>query len=144
MGGANILVHAIGWMEGGLRASYEKMVLDADLCGMVQTYLEPIDFSSDALGMDAIRDVGPGGHFFGTQHTLDRFRTAFYKPLISDWRNYESWEEAGMPEAKEKTVKLVGQLLASYQEPDIDSAVRAELEEFVERRKAEGGVPTDF
>jgi trimethylamine--corrinoid protein Co-methyltransferase len=144
MGGANILVHAIGWMEGGLRASYEKMVLDADLCGMVQTYLEPIDFSSDALAMDAIRDVGPGGHFFGTQHTLDRFRTAFYKPLLSDWRNYESWEEAGMPETKEKTVKLVGQLLASYQEPDMDSAVRAELEEFVERRKAEGGVATDF
>ena len=79
MGGAHMLVHAIGWMEGGLRASYEKMALDADLCGMVQTYLEPIDFGTDALAMDAIRDVGPGGHFFGTQHTLDRFRTAFYR-----------------------------------------------------------------
>ena len=63
MGGAHMLIHAIGWMEGGLRASYEKMVLDADLCGMVQSYLEPIDFSSDGLAMDAIRDVGPGGHF---------------------------------------------------------------------------------
>jgi len=144
MGGAHMIMHAIGWMEGGLRASYEKMVLDADLCGMVQTYLEPIDFSSDALAMDAIRDVGPGGHFFGTQHTLDRFRTAFYRPLISDWRNYETWEEAGKPESKERIVELVGELMATYEEPPMDPAVKEELAEFVERRKAEGGLPTDF
>ncbi len=144
MGGAHMVMHAIGWMEGGLRASYEKMVLDADLCGMVQTYLEPIDFSSDALAMDAIRDVGPGGHFFGTQHTLDRFRTAFYRPLISDWRNYEAWEEAGKPESKERIVELVGELMATYEEPPMDPAVKEELAEFVERRKAEGGLPTDF
>lgn len=144
MGGAHMVMHAIGWMEGGLRASYEKMVLDADLCGMVQTYLEPIDFSSDALAMDAIRDVGPGGHFFGTQHTLDRFRTAFYRPLISDWRNYETWEEAGKPESKERIVELVGELMATYEEPPMDPAVKEELAEFVERRKAEGGLPTDF
>jgi trimethylamine--corrinoid protein Co-methyltransferase len=111
---------------------------------MVQTYLEPIDFSSDALAMDAIRDVGPGGHFFGTQHTLDRFRTAFYRPLISDWRNYETWEEAGKPESKERIVELVGELMATYEEPPMDPAVKEELAEFVERRKAEGGLPTDF
>ena len=144
MGGAHMLVHAIGWMEGGLRASYEKMALDADLCGMVQTYLEPIDFGTDALAMDAIRDVGPGGHFFGTQHTLDRFRTAFYRPLISDWRNYETWEEAGKPESKERIIKLVDELMATYEEPSMDEAVKTELFDFVERRKAEGGIPTDF
>ena len=144
MGGAHMLVHAIGWMEGGLRASYEKMALDADLCGMVQTYLEPIDFDTDALAMDAIRDVGPGGHFFGTQHTLDRFRTAFYRPLISDWRNYETWEEAGKPESKERIIKLVDELMATYEEPPMDEAVKTELFDFVERRKAEGGIPTDF
>ena len=144
MGGAHMLIHAIGWMEGGLRASYEKMVLDADLCGMVQSYLEPIDFSSDGLAMDAIRDVGPGGHFFGTQHTLDRFRTAFYRPLVSDWRNYETWEEAGKPESKERIAELVGELMATYEEPPLDPAIKEELSEFVDRRKAEGGLPTDF
>ncbi len=144
MGGAHVLVHAVGWMEGGLRASYEKMVLDADLCGMVQTFLEPIDFSAGSLAMDAIRDVGPGGHYFGTQHTLDRFRTAFYKPLISDWRNYETWEEAGKPEAKDRIIELVGRLMATYEEPDMDDAVKEQLREFVDRRIAEGGVETDF
>ncbi len=144
MGGAHVLVHAIGWMEGGLRASYEKMVLDADLCGMVQTFLEPIDFSTGSLAMDAIRDVGPGGHYFGTQHTLERFRTAFYKPLVSDWRNYESWEEAGKPEAKDRIIELVGTLMETYEEPDMDDSVREELRDFVDRRVAEGGVETDF
>ncbi|MEX1038936.1 MAG: trimethylamine methyltransferase family protein [Acidimicrobiia bacterium] len=145
MGGAHIVLHAVGWMEGGLRASFEKMILDADLCGMVQRFMDPIDVGTDALALDAVRDVGPGGHYFGTQHTLDRFRTAFYNPLISDWRNYESWEEAGMPEAKAKMVELVRVFLDSYQEPDhLDAAVKAELGEFVERRKAEGGVETDY
>lgn len=144
MGGAHMVLHALGWMEGGLRASFEKMVLDADLCGMLQTYLEPIDFSRDALAVDAMRDVGPGGHFFGTQHTLNRFREAFYKPLISDWRNYETWEEAGKPEAKARMVELVDEFMATYEEPPMSPSVRAELEDFVARRKAEGGVPTDF
>lgn len=144
MGGAHIVLHAVGWMEGGLRASFEKMILDADLCGMVQTFLEPIGFDRDALALEAIRDVGPGGHFFGTQHTLDRFRTAFYKPLISDWRNYESWEEAGKPEAKTRMIELVDQFMATYEKPPMEGPVLAELEQFVESRKAEGGVPTDF
>ena len=144
MGGAHVLVHAVGWMEGGLRASFEKMVLDADLCAMVQTFLEPIDFTSDALALDAVQDVGHGGHFFGTPHTLERYREAFYKPLISDWRNYETWEEAGKPEAKDRVAELVDTLLATYQAPVMDDAVREELTEFVERRKAEGGVETDF
>lgn len=144
MGGAHVLVHAVGWMEGGLRASFEKMVLDADLCGMVQKFLEPIDFSSDALALDAIREVGPGGHFFGTQHTLDRFKTAFYKPLISDWRNYETWEEAGKPESKDRIIALVDELMATYEEPKIEASVTEELREFVDRRIAEGGVETDF
>lgn len=144
MGGAHVLVHAVGWMEGGLRASYEKMVLDADLCGMVQTFLEPVDFSTGALAMDAIREVGPGGHYFGTQHTLERFKTAFYRPLISDWRNYETWEEAGKPEAKARIMELIPQLMATYTEPDLDPGVKAELRAFVDRRIAEGGVETDF
>ncbi|HSM43749.1 MAG TPA: trimethylamine methyltransferase family protein, partial [Acidimicrobiia bacterium] len=144
MGGAHMVLHAVGWMEGGLRASFEKMILDADLCAMVQRFMDPIDFSEGGLALDAIRDVGPGGHFFGTQHTLDRFRDAFYKPLLSDWRNYETWEEAGQPEAKAKMTELVGVFMDSYKEPPMDPAVREQLEEFVERRRAEGGIETDY
>ena len=144
MGGAHMVLHAVGWMEGGLRASFEKMILDSDLVAMVQRFMEPIDFTEGGLALDAIREVGPGGHFFGTAHTLERYRDAFYKPLLSDWRNYESWDEAGKPEAKAKMIELVDVFLASYEEPPMDPDVRAELAEFVERRKAEGGVETDF
>jgi trimethylamine---corrinoid protein Co-methyltransferase len=144
MGGAHMVLHAVGWMEGGLRASFEKMILDADLCAMVQRFMDPIDFGEGGLALDAVRDVGPGGHYFGTPHTLERFRDAFYMPLLSDWRNYETWDEAGRPETKEKMIELVDVFLASYQEPPMDPAVRAELEEFVARRKAEGGVETDY
>lgn len=144
MGGAHMVLHAVGWMEGGLRASFEKMILDSDLVAMVQRFMDPIDFSEGGLALEAIRDVGPGGHFFGTAHTLERYRDAFYKPLLSDWRNFESWEEAGKPEAKEKMVELVDVFMSSYEEPPMDPATRAELEEFVERRRAEGGVETDY
>jgi trimethylamine---corrinoid protein Co-methyltransferase len=144
MGGAHMLIHAVGWMEGGLRASFEKMILDADLCGMVMRFMDPIDFTEGGLALDAVRDVGPGGHYFGTPHTLERFRDAFYKPLLSDWRNYETWDEAGRPEAKQKMVELVEVFLSSYEEPAMGSAARMELEDFVERRKAEGGVETDY
>src|SRR3954449_9044276 len=143
-GGVNLLMHGAGWMEGGLHASYEKMILDADLLHMVSAFLEPPVVDEASLGLDAIRDVGPGGHFFGTQHTQDRFRTAFYKPMISDWRNYESWEEGGSPQAPAKANSIWKEMLAAYEPPALDDAVRAELEEFVARRKAEGGVPTDY
>ena len=144
MGGVNLLMHGAGWMEGGLHAGYEKMIIDADLLHMVSAFLEPPVVDEASLGLEAIRDVGPGGHFFGTQHTQDRFRTAFYKPMISDWRNYESWEEAGSPQAPQKANQIWKEMLASYEPPPIDSAVRDELQAFVDRRHAEGGVATDF
>jgi len=144
MGGVNMLMHGAGWMEGGLHASYEKMIIDADLLHMVSAFLEPPVVDEASLGLEAMRDVGPGGHFFGTQHTQDRFRTAFYKPMISDWRNYESWQEGGSPQAVDKANHIWKEMLAAYEPPPLDGAVRAELEEFVARRKAEGGVPTDY
>ena len=143
-GGVNLLMHGAGWMEGGLHASYEKMILDADLLHMVSAFLEPPVVDEATLGLDAIRDVGPGGHFFGTQHTQDRFRTAFYKPMISDWRNYESWEEGGSPQAPAKANAIWKEMLATYEPPPLDAAIRAELDEFVAKRHAEGGVPTDY
>jgi len=144
MGGVNMVMHGAGWMEGGLHAGFEKMILDAELLQMVAAFLEPIETDEDSLGFDAVREVGPGGHFFGAAHTQARFRTAFHKPMLSDWRNYESWQEAGSPEAAGKANRVWKELLASYERPAIDPAVADELTAFVERRKAEGGVPTDF
>jgi trimethylamine--corrinoid protein Co-methyltransferase len=143
-GGANFILHGCGWLEGGLRCSYEKTILDIDLLQMVQEFLTPLDVSQDALAVDAIRDVGPGGHFFGTRHTQDRYKTAFYAPIISDWRNYETWAEAGSPTAVEKANRVWKERLALYEEPYMDPAVREELNAFVDKRVAEGGAPTDF
>jgi trimethylamine--corrinoid protein Co-methyltransferase len=142
--GANFMLHGAGWLEGGLRCSYEKTILDIDLLQMVAEFLTPLDLSEDALGFDAIQSVGPGGHFFGTQHTQDRYKTAFYSPILSDWRNFETWAEAGSPTAIEKANRVWKERLASYEEPPMDPAIREELDAFVEKRIAEGGAPTDF
>jgi trimethylamine--corrinoid protein Co-methyltransferase len=139
MGHCNFMMHAAGWMEGGLCASFEKMVLDADLLQMVAEFLTPLEVTDATLGLDAIKEAGPGGHFFGTAHTQERFRTAFYAPFISDWRNHESWKEAGSPIAFQKANQLVRQLLASYEPPPLDPAIAEELEAFVARRKEAGG-----
>ncbi|MEQ1950539.1 trimethylamine methyltransferase family protein [Mesorhizobium sp. CN2-181] len=142
--GGNFMLHGAGWLEGGLRCSYEKTILDIDLLQMVAEFLTPLDLSEDALAVDAILSVGPGGHFFGTQHTQDRYKTAFYSPILSDWRNFETWAEAGSPTAMEKANRVWKDRLASYEEPWMDPAIREELEAFVEKRRAEGGAPTDF
>ena len=144
MGGANFIMHGAGWMEGGLHAGYEKMILDADLLHMISSFLDPIVVDEDTLAVDAIREVGPGGHFFGVGHTQSRFRTAFHKPMLSDWRNYESWEEAGSPTADAKANSIWKAMLAEYEAPALDPARREEMEAFVARRKEEGGVPTDY
>lgn len=143
-GGGNLIMHSAGWLEGGLRCSYEKTILDIDLLQMVAEFLTPLDLSDEALAVEAIRDVGPGGHFFGTQHTQDRYKTAFYSPVLSDWRNFESWTEAGSPTALDKANKVWKQRLATYERPAIDPAIEEELNAFVDRRIAEGGAPTDF
>ena len=144
MGGVNLLMHGAGWMEGGLHAGFEKMILDAELLQMVAAFLDPVVVDEESLGLDAVREVGPGGHFFGAAHTQSRYRTAFHKPMISDWRNFESWQEAGSPEAPATANRIYKELLAAYEPPPTDVAVLEELRAFVERRKAEGGVPTDF
>jgi trimethylamine--corrinoid protein Co-methyltransferase len=144
MGGGNLIMHGAGWLEGGLVASFEKFVLDVDLIQMVAEFLEPVDMSEDALGIAAIREVGPGGHFFGSQQTLARYENAFYAPIISDWRNFQQWTAAGGPDAFAKANAVYKQALADYVEPPLDEARREELDAFVERRKREGGAPTDF
>jgi len=144
MGGGNLIMHGAGWLEGGLVASFEKFVLDCDLIQMVSEFMQPLETTEDALGVEAIREVGPGGHFFGAQHTLARYTNAFYSPIISDWRNNQQWLAAGKPEAWQKANAVWKQALADYQEPAIDPTIRDELNAFVEKRKSEGGAPTDF
>ncbi len=144
MGGVNLLMHGAGWMEGGLHASFEKFALDADLLAMVAHFLKPMKVDAAELALEAVRDVGPGGHFFGTAHTQARYRNAFFAPMISDWRNYETWQEAGSPTAEDKAEKVWRERLAHYRPPALDPAIREELEAFVARRKEEGGAPTDF
>jgi trimethylamine---corrinoid protein Co-methyltransferase len=144
MGGVTFMMHGAGWMAGGLHASYEKMVIDAELLQMVSAFLDGIPVDDDSLAISAIGEVGPGGHFFGVGHTQARFRNAFHHPMISDWRNYETWEEAGRPEAPSKAQRIVRELLDAYEPPALDDARREELEAFVARRVSEGGVPTDF
>ena len=143
-GGGNFIMHSAGWLEGGLTASFEKFVLDCDLLQMVAEFLTPLDMSEPALALDAIRDVEPGGHYFGTAHTLERFETAFYSPIISDWRNFETWSEGGSPTAYQKANAVWQKELAAYERPAMDAAIEEELDAFVAKRRAEGGAPTDF
>ena len=143
-GGANIVKHGAGWMEGGLCCSYEKTIVDVELLQMVAELLTPLDFSEDALALEAIDEVGPGGHFFGTAHTRARYRDAFHAPILSDWRNFESWRDAGSPTAVRKANRVWKERLATYEPPPLEPAVAEELDAFVARRTEAGGVATDF
>jgi trimethylamine---corrinoid protein Co-methyltransferase len=136
MGHVNIMLHGAGWLEGGLVASFEKMIIDADMLQMIAEVLRPIEVSDAEIGIEAMADVGPGGHFFGTAHTLERYEHAFYEPIVSDWRNFESWAEAGSPDTATRANRIWKQILADYQPPPLDPAIDEELEAFVTRRKA--------
>jgi trimethylamine---corrinoid protein Co-methyltransferase len=144
MGGVNFLMHGAGWMEGGLQASFEKMALDADLLAMVAEFLKPLKVDEAELALEAMREVGPGGHFFGAEHTQSRYRTAFFPPMISDWRNYETWREAGSPTALDAAERIVAERLRDFVAPPLETERLEALTAFVARRKAEGGAPTDF
>ena len=143
MGGADIVLHAAGWQEGGLTASMEKFITDVEMLQILAESMQPVVVDDDELALDAIRDVGPGGHFFGTQHTLDRFETAFYEPIVFSRANFEQWEEDGSKQTDERATEVWKRVLADYEPPPIDSAVSAQLDDFVERATAEGGSPPD-
>jgi len=142
----NLVYHSAGWLEGGLIASYEKFVMDCEMLQQFQRYFESdiVDWSKESLAVDAIRDVGPDGHFFGCDHTQERYETAFYSPFLSDWRNFEAWEEAGGQWTAQRANKVWKDILNEFKPPEIDQAIDDELKAFVARRKTEGGVPTDF
>ncbi len=137
LGGAHLVYHGAGWLEGGLTASFEKIILDAELMQMIAEMVTPIQVDRANLALEAIREIEPGGHFFGAEHTIERYETAFYEPLLSDWRNFESWEEAGGLSATERATKLWQEILANYQQPAMDPGVVEALDAFVAKRKEE-------
>jgi trimethylamine--corrinoid protein Co-methyltransferase len=137
MGGVNLLYQGAGWLEGGLTASFEKLIVDAEILQMISEVLQPIAVDEAALGVDAIAAVGPGGHFFGSAHTLERYETAFYRPLLSDWRNFETWEADGARTATQRAHGIWKQLLAEYERPAMDPGVEEAIEVFITRRKRE-------
>jgi len=138
---SHLINHAAGWLEGGLSASLEKIVVDAELLRNWAEILKPLDFSDDDLAVDAIKDTAAGGHFFGSAHTLARYQSAFYRPLLSDWSSFESWTEAGGRNATERATLIWKRLLEGYQPPPLDAAVREAIADYVARRRRELGHP---
>ncbi len=137
MGGVNLLYQGAGWLEGGLTASFEKLIIDAEILQMLSEVLQPLPVDDASLGFDAIAEVGPGGHFFGTAHTLERYETAFYKQIVSDWRNFETWQADGAQTATERANTIWKRLLAEAVPPPLDPPIRDALDAFVARRKRE-------
>ena len=137
MGGVNLLYQGAGWLEGGLTASYEKLIIDAEILQMLSEVLQPIPVDEASLAFDAMVDVGPGGHFFGTAHTLERYETAFYQPLVSDWRNFETWQADGAQTATQRANTIWKRILAESVAPALDPPVLEALDAFVARRKLE-------
>ena len=138
-GQANLIKHAAGWLHGGLTASFEKLIIDAEMLQMMAATIEPFEVNTQTLALDAVREVGPGGHFFGTEHTMQRYQQAFYLPLLSNWDNYETWQERGSINSEQRANQIWKQLLQEYQKPDIDPGIDEALRDYVDRRKAEIG-----
>jgi trimethylamine--corrinoid protein Co-methyltransferase len=137
LGGVNFVLHAAGWLEGGLAIGYEKFILDDDQCGMMATFVKGVDLSENGQALDAIRENGPGQHFLGTAHTLANFENAFYRSTTADNASYEQWLEDGGLDAAQRANAIWKARLAEYQAPPIDDAVDEELRAFVARRKSE-------
>ena len=115
---------------------YEKFMMDLDLCGAAHTYLRGIDLSDDQFALDGFAEVGPGKHFFGSQHTLRHYETAFYDSSTADNNSFEQWRDAGESRTEERAAKIVEQTLAEYEAPHLDEATDAALLDFIDRRKS--------
>jgi trimethylamine--corrinoid protein Co-methyltransferase len=136
LGGVNFMLHACGWLEGGLVSSLEKFVLDADQLGVLHSIAAGIDLSENGQAMDAIAEVGPGGHYLGCAHTQANFQTAFWRTGVLDYRPFETWVEAGSPDSVQLANARLRRMLADYTAPTLDPGIAEALQDFVERRKA--------
>jgi trimethylamine--corrinoid protein Co-methyltransferase len=140
LGRVNFVLHAAGWLESALLASYEKFVIDVEQLRMFEWMLHhgmPVD--EEGMAMDALREVGPGGHFLGAEHTMRHYRTGFYRPWISSTENFDRWQRFGSRAADAVAAERWKQLLAEYPDPGIDPGVDEQLQAFVARRKQEIG-----
>jgi trimethylamine--corrinoid protein Co-methyltransferase len=137
LGHVHMVHHGLGWLEGGLTASFEKTVVDAEMIRAWAETLKPIAVDDESLAVEAIKEVAPGGHFFGSAHTLSRFETAFYAPMISDWRNYQAWEIDGAKSATQRAHETYKRLLTEYQPPPMDDSVDEALKAHMAKRKEE-------
>ena len=133
--GANFILHAAGFLDGLLSMSYEKFMLDADLCGALHSYLDGVKISEDELAVDAFAEVGPGNHFFGCSHTMAHYETAFWDSDLSDNEPFEKWQAAGSTDAATRANALWKKRLADYEAPALDAGVRQGLREYVEAKK---------
>jgi trimethylamine--corrinoid protein Co-methyltransferase len=136
LAGVNFVLHAAGWLEGGLTVGYEKFVMDADQCGMMAVFTKGVDLSENGQALDAIRANGPGQHFLGSAHTLANFETAFYRSEVADNNSFEQWLEDGSLDAAQRANRIWKRMLAEYEAPAIDPGVDEALLDFMARRKA--------
>lgn len=143
LGHCNLVYHAAGWQEGGLTASFEKLVLDVEMLQLMMEFLKPIVVNEAELGFEAQQEVGPGGHFFGAAHTLERYEHAFYRPLVSNWQNYESWQLGGGKDATQRATDIWKRALEEYEQPPLDAVNVEALDAYIARRREAigGGEP---
>jgi trimethylamine---corrinoid protein Co-methyltransferase len=137
--GGHLLMHSFGWLESGLCTSYEKFVMDCELMQNLMHMMQPVDISTDALAIEEITEVGPGGHFFGTQRTIATYETAFYQPMLAATQNYGAWKEAGAKDGAQRATAIWQEALRYYEQPAIDGTRLAAMTAFVARRKEQGG-----
>ncbi len=134
--GTNFILHSAGWLEGGLSMGYEKFMMDADFCGALHRYLEGVSLDDDEFAIDGFHEVGPGKHFFGSQHTLRHYETAFYDATTADNNSFEQWRDAGESRTEDRAAERVAETLASYVLPPLDESIDAALLDYIDRRKS--------
>jgi trimethylamine--corrinoid protein Co-methyltransferase len=137
LGHTNFVHHAVGWLEGGLTASLEKFIIDAEGLAMFYHFLKDFSVSDEDLALDMIAAVGPGGHHFGTPHTQARYRTAFFQPFVSDQSGYEAWVSQGSQDAAQRAHTLWRALLAEFEAPPLDEGIAEALQDYAARRERE-------
>src|SRR5438309_4554027 len=139
LAGANYVMHAAGWLESGLVSCYEKFIVDIEILRMLEQEFTPLEVTEESMAFSAHEEVGAGGHFLGAVHTLERFRECFYRPLLSSTENFDRWTKKGGRDTKARAGEIWRATLEEYEQPPMDDGVRAELEEYVVRRRAELG-----
>jgi trimethylamine--corrinoid protein Co-methyltransferase len=139
LAGTNFVMHAAGWLEGGLVSCYEKFIVDVELLRELRHEFTPLEIDEASLAFDAHTEVGAGGHFLGAAHTLERFRECFYRPLLSSTENFDRWTKKGARDTTARAGEIWRKTLEDYEQPPIDEAIDEELREFVVRRRAELG-----